>query len=152
VKDTEHLLRIAAVFVAGVLTFFGVRALFVPRSFGEYGHYRGDAITEAATLPIVHAGHQTCEMCHTDISEEKTKGKHAGVACEACHGPQAKHTEDLSIVPVKPDTTVLCPQCHEASAAKPKWFPQVDAKEHSGGLACNLCHHPHSPSLRGETK
>ena len=151
-KDAEHLLRIAAVLVVGIVGFLVVRAFLVPHSFGEYGHYRGDAIAEIAALPIVHAGHQTCESCHTDIFDEKIKGKHAGVACEACHGPQAKHTEDLSIVPLKPDPAVLCAQCHEASAAKPKWFPQVDTKEHSGGLVCNTCHHPHSPSLTGDSK
>ena len=147
-KDAEHLLRIAVVFVMGLLVFFGVRAFFVPRSFGEYGHYRGDAIAEAAALPIAYAGHQTCEECHSEVLEVKRRGKHAGVACEACHGPQAKHTEDpVALLPPLPDPVVLCPACHEASAAKPKSFPQVDTKEHSGGLACNSCHKPHDPSL-----
>jgi uncharacterized CHY-type Zn-finger protein len=141
------------VFVVGTLAFLGIRAFFVPHSFGEYGHYRGDAIAEIAALPIVHAGHETCETCHTDVLELKTKGKHAGVACEACHGPQAKHTEDpVSIVPVLPDAAVLCPQCHEASAAKPRWFPQVDTKEHSGGLVCKICHSPHNPGMTGDSK
>ena len=153
-KDAEHLLRLAGVFVVGVLVFLGLRAFFVPRSFGEYGHYRGDAISEIAALPIAHAGHQTCEACHSDIFEEKTKGKHAGVACEACHGPQAKHADDPgSIVPPKPDPAVLCAQCHEASAAKPQWFPQVNTAEHSGGLVCNTCHQPHNPlGSAGEKK
>lgn len=152
-KDAEHLLRIAALFAVGVLTFLGIRAFLIPHSFGEYGHYRGDAIAEIAALPIVHAGHEICEACHADISEVKTKGKHAGVACEACHGPQAKHTEDPgALVPPKPDPAVLCPQCHEASAAKPKWFPQVDTKEHSGGVVCDTCHPPHDPLPRGEQK
>jgi len=148
VKDAEHLLRIAVVFVMGLLVFFGVRAFFVPRSFGEYGHYRGDAIAEAAALPIAYAGHQTCEECHSEVLEVKRKGTHAGVACEACHGPQAKHTEDpVALLPRLPDSAVLCPVCHEASSAKPKSFPQVDTKEHSGGLTCNSCHKPHDPSL-----
>ncbi len=153
VKDAEHLLRIAAVFVIGTLAFLGIRAFFVPHSFGEYGHYRGDAIAEIAALPIVHAEHQTCETCHYDVLEVKAKGKHAGVACEACHGPQAKHTEDpVALAPALPNAAVLCTQCHEASAAKPKWFPQVDTKEHSGGLACNTCHSPHNPAMTGDSK
>ena len=147
-KDAEHLLRIAVVFVVGILVFVGVRAFFVPRSFGEYGHYRAAAIAEVAALPIAYAGHQACEACHVDILEVKRKGKHNGVACEACHGPQAKHAEDpAALLPQLPDTAVLCPVCHEASAAKPKSFPQVDTREHSGGLACNACHKPHNPSL-----
>jgi hypothetical protein len=145
-KDTEHLLRLAGVFLVGVLVFLGVRAFFVPRSFGEYGHYRGDAIAEIAALPIAHAGHQSCEGCHTDILEQKSNGKHAGVACEACHGPQAKHADDPgSVLPPKPDPARLCAQCHEASAAKPQWFPQVATADHSSGLLCNTCHQPHNP-------
>jgi len=145
-KDAQHLLRVAGVFLAGVLAFLGIRAFLVPRSFGEYGHYRGDAIAEVAALPVVHAGHQTCEMCHTDILEQKSKGKHSGVACEACHGPQAKHADDPgSILPPKPNAAVLCAQCHEASAAKPPSFPQVITTEHSGGAICTACHSAHNP-------
>lgn len=144
-KGAEHLVRIAGVFLFGVLAFLAVRAWLVPHSFGQYGHYRGDAIAEVAALPVIHAGHQTCETCHTDISAEMSKGKHAGVACEACHGPQGRHASDLSILPPKPDPAVLCAQCHEASAAKPKWFPQVVTAEHSGGLVCTTCHPQHDP-------
>jgi formylmethanofuran dehydrogenase subunit E len=147
-KDVDHLLRVVAVFLLAGLAFLGVRAYLVPHSFGEYGHYRGNAIAEIASLPASYAGHQTCEMCHTDIFEQKSKGKHAGVACEACHGPQAKHADDPgSILPQKPDASVLCAQCHEASAAKPKWFPQVVTADHAGGMICTACHQAHSPSL-----
>ena len=76
--------------------FLGVRAFFVPKSFGQYGHYRADAVTEIAALPEVHAGHDICEMCHSDVAELKHKGKHSGVNCEACHGPQARHADDPS--------------------------------------------------------
>ena len=152
-KDFEHLLRVASVFLLGTVAFLGLRAFFVPPSFGQYGHYRGDAIKEIAARPVVHAGHETCETCHTDILEQKAKGKHAGLACEGCHGPAAKHAEDpASGKPPRPDTAVLCARCHEASAAKPKWFPQVVTKEHSGGLACGSCHQPHSPSIDAGVK
>lgn len=150
-KDAEHLLRVAGVFLVLGLLFLGIRAFMVPSSFGKYGHYRGAAINEVAALPVSYAGHGTCETCHTDVFEKKHAGKHTGVACEACHGPQAKHANDpISIVPPRPDAGVLCAQCHEASAAKPKSFPQVMTKEHSFGLVCTACHDPHSPSLGGE--
>jgi hypothetical protein len=151
-KDAEHLLRVAIVFVAGALAFLGIRAFFIPRSFGQYGHYRGAAIAEIAALPTAYAGHQACESCHTDVLEEKAKGKHTGVNCEACHGPQGRHANDISVIPVKPDPAVLCAQCHEASGAKPKWFPQVDTKDHSGGIVCNTCHNPHNPGFEGDSK
>lgn len=147
-KDSEHLLRVAGVFLAGVVLFLCLRAWFIPKSFGQYGHYRADSITEIAALPIRHAGHEVCESCHADVLEVKHTGKHANVNCEACHGPLAKHAEDPSIKPVLPDTAVLCARCHEANTAKPKWFPQVVTAEHAQGLPCNTCHQPHKPGLK----
>ena len=106
-KDAEHLVRVAGVFLLGITLFLCFRAWFVPKSFGQYGHYRADSITEIAALPVIHAGHETCETCHADVLEIKKAGKHAGVNCEACHGPQGKHAEDpSSIKPALPDTAV----------------------------------------------
>jgi len=147
-KDAGHLFRLAAVFLLGLVAFLVIRSLLVPRSFGRYGHYRANAIGEIAALPISYAGHQVCEGCHTDEADMKSKGVHKGVACESCHGPQAKHADDPGTAqPAKLDTTSLCPRCHQANIAKPKTFPQVDAPDHSGGAACNTCHQPHSPAI-----
>ena len=99
-------------------------------------------------IPVKFAGHQACESCHTDILDVKSKGKHAHVNCEACHGALANHANDpASVTPVKPDTAVLCARCHTASAAKPKGFPQVAPADHSNGLPCQTCHNPHSPAM-----
>lgn len=146
-KDTGHLFRFAALFVVGTTSIFVLRAIVTPKSFGQYGHYRGAALKDLADRPVKYAGHQACEVCHTDIVTTKTAGKHAGVNCEACHGPLAKHADDPSITPAKLDTAVLCVKCHAASAAKPKGFPQVQADDHSGGLACDTCHKPHDPAI-----
>ena len=150
-KDTGHLLRFAGLFVIAFLIFLVVRHFVVPKSFGEYGHYRGAAIGEIAARPVKFAGHQACEACHSDIADTKTAGKHAHVNCEACHGALADHANDpTSVTPVLPDTTVLCARCHTASAAKPAAFPQVNPAEHSGGLPCKTCHNPHSPALTAD--
>jgi hypothetical protein len=147
-KDAGHLFRFAGLFVLAFLVFLVVRHYVVPKSFGQYGHYRGAAIGEIAAHPVNFAGHQACEACHSDVADVKKAGKHAHVNCEACHGPLAKHADDPSAVqPVKLDTAVLCVRCHAASAAKPKNFPQVAAAEHSNGLACESCHNPHTPGL-----
>jgi hypothetical protein len=154
-RDAEHLLRVAGVCLLGVLGFAAARAYFVPHSFGQYGHYRGDSIAEIAARPIVHAGHETCEGCHSDVFETKKAGKHARVACEACHGPQARHAQlddPSSAKPPRPDTVVLCVRCHEANPAKPPKFPQVVSKEHSGGMACGECHKAHTPAMPKEVK
>lgn len=147
-KDTGHLWRVALVFVAGTIAFVLVRAILVPRSFGEYGHYRGNAITEMATQPVVFAGHQACEACHSDVVNVKNAGKHIGVNCEACHGALATHADDpVTVHPPELDTAILCVRCHEANDAKPKGFPQIVAKDHSSGLPCETCHQPHSPLM-----
>jgi uncharacterized CHY-type Zn-finger protein len=96
---------------------------------------------------VKFAGHETCEGCHTDILDVKSKGKHAHVNCEACHGALANHADDPTIKPVPPDTAVLCARCHTASAAKPKGFPQVVPADHSNGVPCQTCHNPHSPAM-----
>ncbi len=152
-KDIEHLIRLAVVMAIALIAFVVLRAAIVPRSFGQYGHYRGAAIAEIASRPIAYAGHDVCEACHTDIVDQKKLGKHIVVPCEACHGPQAAHANDpASIKPPKLDTAGLCARCHEANSAKPKGFPQVATADHSGGLACDTCHQPHRPKIEDDAK
>jgi uncharacterized CHY-type Zn-finger protein len=147
-EDFGHLFRLASVFVVGIFLFIVARGFLVPRSFGQYGHFRGNAIQEIAAKQPVFAGHQACEVCHSDVLDLKSQGKHARVACESCHGALATHADDPgSVQPEKLDTAVLCVRCHEANNAKPKWFPQVVSAEHSSGLPCDTCHKPHSPAL-----
>ncbi|HTT24745.1 MAG TPA: multiheme c-type cytochrome [Candidatus Sulfotelmatobacter sp.] len=150
-KDVEHLIRLAAVMLLALLLFVVLRAAVVPKSFGQYGHYRGNAIAEIAGRTPAFAGHEVCEGCHTDVVDQKKLGRHVSVPCEACHGAQARHADDPATVkPQLPDTAVICARCHEANSAKPKAFPQVVSADHSGGLACNTCHKPHTPKIEDE--
>jgi len=147
-RDGAHLVRLAALFAAAFVVFLFLRQQIVPATFGQYGHFRGAVLDEIRSRPISYAGRTTCEMCHEDQLKVLRASKHAAVACEACHGPQAKHADDPGATkPVLPDTQVLCARCHEANAAKPAKFPHVIAKEHSGGEACKSCHQPHSPKI-----
>jgi hypothetical protein len=131
-KDAEHLVRLAVAFVCVFVLSLLIRAHFVPKSFGEFGHYRGDALAELSSKPIHYAGHQACELCHPDEAGLKKTGKHAGVNCESCHGPLAKHAEDpTSLVPELPNTTVLCPRCHEANIAKPSAAQPAARSQHA---------------------
>jgi len=147
IKEARHLFHFAGLFVLAFLVFLVVRHYVVPKTFGQYGHYRGAAIGDVAAHPVRFAGHETCEGCHTDVLDVKSKGKHAHVNCEACHGALANHADDPSIKPVLPDTAMLCARCHTASAAKPKGFPQVVPADHSNGVPCQTCHNPHSPAM-----
>jgi len=153
-EDSKHLFRLAWIFAIGLVAFVLIRSVLVPKSFGKYGHYRGDAIAEIASLPVTFAGHQACETCHTDVLEVKDKGRHKSVNCEACHGALAKHVVDPgSVQPAKLDTLVLCVRCHEVNGARPKAFPQITVKEHNEtGLPCDTCHQPHSPRIETGAK
>lgn len=145
-KDATHLLRLAGLFAVGIALFFLVRQQVMPAGFGKYGHYRSGALDVVRNHPMTYAGRTTCGMCHDDQLKVLQAGKHAGVGCEACHGPQAKHAEDSSAIkPVLPKSSQLCPVCHEANSAKPKAFPQVVSADHSGGAECNTCHVAHRP-------
>jgi hypothetical protein len=147
-KDVEHLVRVLLLFAVGIVVFLVVRRAIVPSAFGTYGHYRDNAPAEIAMRKTSFAGHAACEACHPDVLDIKKTGSHAGVSCEACHGALVRHADDPSALkPVRPDTRVLCVRCHEANAAKPKTFPQVDSKEHAGGTACGSCHQPHKPKI-----
>ena len=79
-RDAGHLFRFAGLFVLAFLLFLIIRGYVVPRSFGQYGHYRGNAIGDIAAHPVKFAGHQTCENCHTDVAgcEESRQAR----ACE----------------------------------------------------------------------
>jgi len=147
-RDAGHLIRPALVLVAGLGAFLVLRAVVVPKDFGRYGHYRAGALAMVSARPISYAGHSQCEMCHEQEAKAHGGGKHANVACEACHGPLAKHADDPTPnVPKRPDVANLCRRCHEQDAGKPRGFPQVDTVAHSQGVLCDNCHQPHNPKL-----
>ena len=146
--DSAHLIRPALVLLAALAFFSVVRSAIIPKAFGQYGHYRPGALDLVRQHPSPYAGQDTCVMCHDDEASARAAGKHAHVACEACHGPLAQHADDPAAhVPKLPDVADLCRRCHEKDAAKPTSFPQVATAEHSGGVACNSCHQPHNPHL-----
>ena len=150
-RSTAHLSRVVLLLVIGVIAFLLVRRAIIPAEFGKWGHYRPGTLDDVRARQIKFAGREACEACHADQLEAKSKGKHANVGCEACHGALARHAEDpAAVVPQLPDTAVLCARCHEANSAKPKGFPQVIAAEHSSGLPCNTCHKPHNPKIASE--
>ncbi len=147
-KDGEHLVRMAGLFASGVVAFFAIQYLLVPKGFGVYGHYRAGALDDNRARPASFAGRQTCEACHTDVADARRGGKHERIGCEACHGALARHAEaeDPSAAkPERPDAR-LCLVCHLANVARPRGFPQIDPKEHAEAGACFGCHKPHNPT------
>lgn len=145
-QDAEHVLRLAGLFLAGLVLFFVLRAWLVPDDFGVYGHYRSRAILDNRNREPVYAGQAMCLDCHEEQAAERQAGRHALVRCEACHGPLAAHAEGRTEErPARPDARKLCVTCHEAGTGRPPAFPQVVPAEHAGDEACTACHRPHAP-------
>lgn len=145
-KDKEHLFRMVALFAVGVAAFLAFRHFMVPEGFGTLGgHYRAGALEDNMARPVAFAGRSACVECHSEIPEMQQGSRHAGIDCEACHGPLAIHASDPEQLPVRPDPATVCLVCHVANAAKPKAFPQIDPATHMDGGPCNECHSPHHP-------
>ena len=145
-KDAAHLARVAVLFVIAIAAFLLVQRAVVPSDFGRYGPFRAGALNDVRAKPLRYAGQESCHGCHGDQLKARASGRHALIACEACHGPLARHADDpTAMKPAKPNSVALCARCHEAIAGKPKFLPQVDTKEHSVGVECNACHNPHQP-------
>jgi hypothetical protein len=135
------------------IIFSGLGVLFIivtwvaePASFGWYGHYRAEALTELATKPPHYAPRDACADCHDEQAKQNKDGVHARISCQACHGPGNQHLEEPSTENItKPAVAGLCLRCHEQSYARPKNFPQIVAAEHTEGKTCDRCHIVHNP-------
>jgi uncharacterized CHY-type Zn-finger protein len=147
-KDIEHLVRLAGLFIAGLLVFTVARAELVPAGFGKFGHYRAGAIDDVRAKPLGYAGQKACAECHVDVVDLRAQARHKGIACESCHGPLATHAADPGqMTPKLPEARALCIHCHAANTGKSKRYPTVDVKEHAGDESCLTCHKPHNPKL-----
>ncbi len=132
--------------VVGIVVCYSVARYFLtPRSFRQYGWFRGEALAEIAARPTTFGGKQACEECHSDEIQKLLKDGHKTLSCEACHGPAQAHVENPDV-----KLQVLnfghCARCHEANPSRPKWHKQIVIKDHYTGSKCTECHVPHAPS------
>ncbi|OGB90437.1 hypothetical protein A2625_00615 [candidate division WOR-1 bacterium RIFCSPHIGHO2_01_FULL_53_15] len=146
ISDYEHIKRLLIIIVMVVAGFIAARTMFVPKDFGEYGHYRGGSLEENMSRPLNYAGSGACADCHENKHTLWSKSKHKTVNCQTCHGALLKHTEDpTSIKPRKPAGRDFCLLCHGKNVSKPTHFPQIDPGSHNPDLNCADCHNPHEP-------
>ncbi len=146
-KFPDQVVRLAILLALALAAMIFVRGRFVPASFGEIGHYRADAVTAIAALPIRYAGSLVCADCHDYESEVKNRSYHGPLACEVCHGPGALHAEDPGAqTPVIPrERGVACLYCHDYLPSRPTGFPQIIERLHNPLQPCIGCHDPHDP-------
>jgi hypothetical protein len=147
-RDYQHVLRMAVVFAAGLAAFLLWRSWMVPADFGTLGHFRANAIVEAAERTPRFAGQASCMSCHEDAQRVRATSSHATVSCEACHGPLGEHARGASdVAPIRPSTRATCLSCHTSRVGVPAAFPRIIPREHSEAGPCTDCHTAHAPGL-----
>ena len=149
-------LSIVGMAVGGIL----FKNLLIPDSFGVWGPFRADAITEAAQVPLRHGTNESCFKCHSFEARIHRAGLHRTISCEFCHGPYADHVDQdkkIGTLPVKTgkEITTLCLRCHntEIKARSEQVIKTVAMPDHLRNQQvklthdCNQCHHVHAPLL-----
>ena len=133
-------------FVVFVSVFMLVQRFLTPDSFGEYGHYRANAIEDNKIKISYYKGEEKCTSCHQEVYDLKSEDVHDGVSCESCHVPKIDVTTECEENPPKIDGTLeLCAQCHEPNFGSFKKVPQLVFEEHEEGQNCIECHNVHAP-------
>lgn len=140
-----QILRLVLLTIGIVGTYLVAKAFMTPASFGQYGHYRGDALEEIASRARTYAGQKACDECHSDILQKVAKFEHKTVSCESCHGPSQAHSDNPDIKFTKL-TDSDCLRCHETNPSRPAFLKQVTVKDHFRGDRCVGCHVPHQPN------
>ncbi|MEZ5352504.1 MAG: DmsE family decaheme c-type cytochrome [Bryobacteraceae bacterium] len=119
--------------------------------------------TAASPAAPEYAGSETCQTCHEDIYRDFAANAHhrvetekkrgwEGRACEACHGPGAKHAESVEpadirqpekIPPVQADKT--CLSCHRNQTTH---VGRIQGGHARSQTACVSCHSVHQKQTR----
>lgn len=160
IEQTEQKSRFSAGFRASVLVilivicFIVAKQLAKPKSFGEFGFYRGDNVAEWIAMDQNYApqGNKTCSKCHDKTVQLTSLAEHGKLDCQSCHGPLMAHVlKPADSHPKVLGNADLCGTCHKEIAGRTKdQIATVKLDEHSGGLDCVRCHDPHQPlSVKG---
>lgn len=146
-KLPDQVVRLGVLALVAIAVTLYARHRFVPKTFGETGHYRAAAVNAVASTKVKYAGAAQCAECHDDIAAKKAASYHRTLSCEICHGPAAGHAEDPeSQKPVIPrERGAACLYCHEYLPSRPTGFPQIIERLHNPVKPCIECHNPHDP-------
>ena len=162
ISPTKHVKVVFCVLGCVIVAAAAARWLAYPKTYGEFGHFRGAAIEQAMHIrEPAHIDSEKCLDCHKEITKAAWKDVHEKVLCDTCHGPSEKHCDEKNKVAVtRPElpplrmvtNEVQCLTCHRRLQARPASFPQIDPSEHFKMLhlvdtntACSNCHDPHQP-------
>lgn len=135
------------VLVAGLIvgSYVAAHVYLTPPTFGQYGHFRGAALEEAAQNELKYAGTKACAECHDETIAKLAKDRHKTIGCESCHGPSRIHSRNPDAATPKL-TSDLCLRCHLYDVARPAKQKQIKQTEHYPAEKCLDCHVAHQPN------
>ena len=144
---TKLIFRLFLSFAVFVGIFLIIQNKLTPESFGKYGHYRANSMSDNKMRISYFKGEKKCIQCHQDIFDQKSEDVHDGIRCESCHSPKIADTVDCKKrPPIVKGTIEFCAQCHAMNAGRlKKGAPQLDFKEHYEKQNCIECHNSHAP-------
>jgi hypothetical protein len=145
IKLPPQILRLVVLTIAIVGSYAAARQIFMPKSFGQYGHWRGDALMEIASREPRYGGKKSCNECHSETLDKIAQFEHKTVSCESCHGPAKAHGDDPDHHDMEKPAANMCLRCHEFNPTRPKFIKQIELKSHDKGN-CTECHMPHQPN------
>jgi predicted CXXCH cytochrome family protein len=108
--------------------------------------------------PPTYVGSEMCEACHETIAnqfkkdahyavEDNKKGKWAGKACEACHGPGSKHADSTAIEdiqnPIKLANAAADKICFKCHLNQSTFSGKLRASHFKDMVPCTTCHTVH---------
>ncbi len=163
-KDKKHIIMVFTIVVSACFILILSLQMLQPRSFGEHGNFRWDAMAEIVSQPVLNQDVTVCAECHTEINDLHSKDAHYNVPCVDCHGAGNLHAayyrDSANNAIISPEQAKLpkeytlegCLRCHSKLKARPKDFPQIDKDQHYEFLKvidseakCVECHNPHEP-------
>jgi cytochrome c553 len=142
----KHIVRLVFLIVVLLIAAAVAKPYLTVDSFYRFGHYRANAVPEAAAQEPVYQTPSYCQGCHAARHAQWSAGNHKTVICEVCHGAAQGHPQNGKL-PIPSDTTKLCTLCHEAMSGRPRTQPQIEVAQHSSGQQCTACHNPHAPKI-----
>lgn len=152
----SFIIRLILVFIAIIAIVFLAREAMLPKSWGEYGYYRGDTIKEEANKKLVYGTNDSCKSCHAEVYDLKSHSSHQRLSCEMCHAPVGEHVKDgkkFAKMPymAKDSQVDLCLRCHQKVEGRPEKFAMIEYPAHleeqkvKTTHTCDQCHTVHAP-------
>lgn len=125
---------------------------------------KAEAGKAEGSRPAGYAGAETCQTCHEDIYKGLAKDAHGvldkqtrtrgvkglswqGMACEACHGPGAKHAESVDpkdiVNPAKQSMAASSDTCLACHRNQPTQNGRIQNAHAHNQVSCLGCHTVH---------